>query len=119
MISSSCTFNSNCPCLFFRFFPSPYFSLPPSPFFTLPLLLLSLPLLHPPSSPSTHLLLLLLCSHPLTLSPPFFSFLFSVHPAIPYKALLRECDNRKKHLRVSWVHTINAAHSGQQNTENK
>ena len=41
-------------------------------------------------------------------SPSFFHLFL----AIPYKALLRESDNRKKHLRVSWVHSINAANSG-------
>ena len=44
--------------------------------------------------------------------PSSSSFFHLFFLAIPYKALLRESDNRKKHLRVSWVHSINAANSG-------
>ena len=43
----------------------------------------------------------------------YFISLIFFFLAIPYKALLRESDNRKKHLRVSWVHSINAASSGE------
>ena len=38
-------------------------------------------------------------------------FYYDSKAVIPYKALLREADNRKKHIRLSWVHSINAAKS--------
>ena len=38
-------------------------------------------------------------------------FYYDSKAAIPYKALLREADNRKRHTRISWVYSIVAAHS--------
>ena len=65
-----------------------------------------------PSSPPLYLSL---SSYLLSFYSLFSSYLFHFihHAAIPYKALLRESDNRKRHLRTSWVHAINAAHSGE------
>ena len=42
----------------------------------------------------------------------FYYHIFTVISAIPYKALLRESDNRKRRIKISWVHSINAAQSG-------
>ena len=38
-------------------------------------------------------------------------FYYDSKAAIPYKALLREADNRKRHTRISWIYSIVAAHS--------
>ena len=38
-------------------------------------------------------------------------FYYDSKAAIPYKSLLRESENRKRHLRIAWIQSINAATS--------